>query len=163
MIGDNIKRIRDSKGLGLNELARKSKISGSYLSNIEKGIKTNPSIDALEQIAKALDVEVDEFFKTETVSEEKELYELENKKIESWLDSLDKIDDPDKKLSYMGAILDFAEPEQVVKFILNQPMFMAYGGYDLKQMSNEEIIEVANDMLFAMKLSLEKINKKKNK
>jgi transcriptional regulator with XRE-family HTH domain len=71
MIGDNIKKIRELNNLGVNELARKANISGSYISNIEKGIKTNPSIEALEKIATALNVEVEEFFKSEPVSAEK--------------------------------------------------------------------------------------------
>lgn len=57
---------------------------------------------------------------------------------------------------------DFEDAEHALKFILSQPVLAAYGGYDLKNMSDEEIIEIANDMLFAMRLSLEKL-KRKNK
>jgi transcriptional regulator with XRE-family HTH domain len=57
---------------------------------------------------------------------------------------------------------DFEDAEHALKFILSQPVLAAYGGYDLKTMSDEEIIEIANDMLFAMRLSLEKL-KRKNK
>ena len=52
-------------------------------------------------------------------------------------------------------------PEEALKFILQQPAFMAYGGYDLNQLSEEEIIELANDMLLAMKIALEKKKRKK--
>lgn len=55
MLGNNIQRVREEKGMGLNETARLAGISGSYLSNIERGIKTNPSIETIERIAKALD------------------------------------------------------------------------------------------------------------
>lgn len=63
MIGENIKKIREEKHLGLNETARMAGISGSYLSNIEKNIKLNPSMESLEKIAKALNVSVEDFFK----------------------------------------------------------------------------------------------------
>ena len=64
--GQKIKNIRLSKKLGLNETARKAGISGSYLSNIEKGIKTNPSTDTLQKIADVLEVSVNEFFDDDT-------------------------------------------------------------------------------------------------
>lgn len=63
MLGNRIKKIREIQNLGLNETAKLAGISGSYLSNIEKGIKTNPSMEALNKIADALGVSVDEFFK----------------------------------------------------------------------------------------------------
>lgn len=65
MIGDNVKRIRESQNLGLNETAKIAGISGSYLSNIEKNIKTNPSMETLKKIADALGVLVEDFFKDE--------------------------------------------------------------------------------------------------
>jgi transcriptional regulator with XRE-family HTH domain len=55
---------------------------------------------------------------------------------------------------------NFGDAEQALKFILAQPELAAYGGYDLHEMSDEEIIEIANDMLFAMRLSLEKLKRK---
>lgn len=62
MLGERIKKIRDQKKMGLNETARLAGISGSYLSNIEKGIKSNPSTDTLQKIADALAVSINEFF-----------------------------------------------------------------------------------------------------
>lgn len=56
---------------------------------------------------------------------------------------------------------DFTDPKDAVKFILSQPSFMAYGGYDLDEMSDEEILEIANDMVFAIKISLERMKNKK--
>lgn len=62
MLGDNIRRIRESKKLGLNATAKKAGISGSYLSNLERGLKENPSMENLESIANALDVSVNALF-----------------------------------------------------------------------------------------------------
>ncbi|MEK5138553.1 MULTISPECIES: helix-turn-helix domain-containing protein [Bacillaceae] len=57
MIGDNIYRIRKSRGLTLSELAERSNVSKSYLSNIERNVNQNPSIQVVEKIAAVLGVE----------------------------------------------------------------------------------------------------------
>lgn len=58
MLGNNIKRIRESKKIGVNELGRMTNINPSYISAIERGKKTNPSYEIIEKIAKALEVPV---------------------------------------------------------------------------------------------------------
>lgn len=62
--------------------------------------------------------------------------------------------------SYSVNNTKFSNPQDALQFILKQPAFMSYGGYDFYKMSDDEILEVANDMLFAMKLSVEKIKRK---
>lgn len=62
MLGNTIKKIRLSKNMGLNKTASLAGISGSYLSNIEKGLKENPSMEVLHKIANALNVPVNAFF-----------------------------------------------------------------------------------------------------
>ncbi len=56
MIGDNINRIRKEKKLTLSELAERAQISKSYLSNIERNLNDNPSIQILEKISTVLEV-----------------------------------------------------------------------------------------------------------
>ncbi|MBS4197574.1 XRE family transcriptional regulator [Lederbergia citri] len=58
MIGKNIYEIRKRKGLTLTELADRAGIAKSYLSNIERSVNKNPSINVVEKIAKVLDVDV---------------------------------------------------------------------------------------------------------
>ncbi len=58
MIGKNIHEIRKKKGLTLSELAEKANISKSYLSNIERELNDNPSIQVLEKISKVLGVDL---------------------------------------------------------------------------------------------------------
>lgn len=58
-IGERIKRIREHKGLQLNDLAKRAGISPSALSQIEKA-KTFPSIITLKQIADNLQTTVGE-------------------------------------------------------------------------------------------------------
>ncbi|MFS0638306.1 helix-turn-helix transcriptional regulator [Mesobacillus foraminis] len=58
MIGKNIFEIRKSRGLSLSELSERSGISKSYLSNIERNIHQNPSIQILEKVAFVLKVDL---------------------------------------------------------------------------------------------------------
>ncbi|SER48564.1 Transcriptional regulator, contains XRE-family HTH domain [Gracilibacillus ureilyticus] len=58
MIGTNISRMRKQKGLTLSELAEKSKISKSYLSNLERNLNDNPSIQVVEKLAEVLNVDL---------------------------------------------------------------------------------------------------------
>ncbi|MGM8364850.1 helix-turn-helix domain-containing protein [Virgibacillus sp. W0181] len=57
MIGENIKRIRVERRLSLSELADRAQISKSYLSNIERNVNQNPSIQIMEKIAAVLSVD----------------------------------------------------------------------------------------------------------
>lgn len=56
---------RRQKGLSLSELAKRTKISKSYLSNIERNLNRNPSIDVVQRIAAVLDIEIDTFLSNE--------------------------------------------------------------------------------------------------
>ncbi|MED1863920.1 helix-turn-helix transcriptional regulator [Fictibacillus nanhaiensis] len=58
MIGRNIHELRVKKGITLSELAKRAKISKSYLSNIERKLNKNPSIHVIEKIAAVLEVDV---------------------------------------------------------------------------------------------------------
>lgn len=57
MMGENIHKIRKMRGLTLSELAERAQISKSYLSNIERNLNQNPSIQIVEKIAKVLGVD----------------------------------------------------------------------------------------------------------
>lgn len=151
MLGDNIKSIRMEKKLGINETARLAGISPSYLSDIEKGNKTNPSMEVLQRIADALDVSIEEFFKSEPASQQQ---------LKEWDDKYNPNGELAEQVKFIES-LKLGSPEEALKFILSQPNFMAYGGYNLDDLSEEEIMDLANDMLLAMKLSIEKKRKKK--
>jgi transcriptional regulator with XRE-family HTH domain len=58
----NIRKVRLEKGIGLNELARQIEIEPSYLSQLERGEKKNPSKNIMEKISNALDKSVQELF-----------------------------------------------------------------------------------------------------
>ncbi|MEK3991735.1 helix-turn-helix domain-containing protein [Robertmurraya sp. FSL R5-0851] len=60
MIGKNIYDIRKRRGLTLTELAERAGIAKSYLSNIERNLNQNPSINVIEKIASVLEVDLKE-------------------------------------------------------------------------------------------------------
>ncbi|MCK0104618.1 helix-turn-helix transcriptional regulator [Pseudohalocynthiibacter sp. F2068] len=61
-VSKNLQRIRRDSGLSQEEVAHRSGIHQTYLSGVENG-ERNPSILVMERIAKALGVDVLEFFK----------------------------------------------------------------------------------------------------
>lgn len=80
MIGKNIYEFRKKRGFTLSELAEKAGVSKSYLSNIERSINQNPSIQVLEKLALVLEVDLKTLLGTV-----KNLEELEGVDSE-WLD-----------------------------------------------------------------------------
>ena len=61
-IGKNIKKYRLKKGLTQRQLADKLLLSDSFISKLESVTHQTISIDTLEQIAIALDVDIKVFF-----------------------------------------------------------------------------------------------------
>ncbi|MGE7602905.1 helix-turn-helix domain-containing protein [Peribacillus sp. NPDC097675] len=66
MIGKNIAELRKKRGYTLSELAQQAKISKSYLSNIERNLNKNPSLQVMEKIANVLNVDFITLLKQET-------------------------------------------------------------------------------------------------
>ena len=60
-VGVNVQRLRREKDLSQEELAHRASIHQTYLSGVETG-KRNPSVGVLERVAKALNVDIVEFF-----------------------------------------------------------------------------------------------------
>lgn len=64
--GQRIKEIRIKKKFTLEELAKRTSVSASFLSQIERGI-VYPSVESLKRVATALQVKLDYLFKEEKV------------------------------------------------------------------------------------------------
>lgn len=64
MLGNNIKKIRTKKQLSLRALSEKSGISKTTINEIENGIVTNPTLDTIQKIAKALDTTYEDLLGT---------------------------------------------------------------------------------------------------
>ncbi len=63
MISENIKRIRKKKGFSQDKLSKLADVTLTTLTKIEIGINTNPTINTIQKIAKALGVTIDELIK----------------------------------------------------------------------------------------------------
>lgn len=59
LLGKRIKQLRTEQKVSLSELAERAGVAKSYLSAIERDIKTNPSIHFLEKIASVLHTSVE--------------------------------------------------------------------------------------------------------
>ncbi len=68
-IGKRIKIIRKRKNLTLEEIAKRTKFSKSYLSRLERA-KNPPPISTLQIIANALGIDMEEFFKKDGIIDE---------------------------------------------------------------------------------------------
>lgn len=66
MDGKKIRDLRLKRGLSLTELSRLSGVSKSYLSFIERGKQTNPSLEVIEKISKALKIDLQTLITTQT-------------------------------------------------------------------------------------------------
>jgi transcriptional regulator with XRE-family HTH domain len=60
--GKKVKTLREKKGVSIEYFGNIANIDRSYISEIEKG-KRNVSLQIIEKLAKALDVEIIELFK----------------------------------------------------------------------------------------------------
>ena len=47
---------------------------------------------------------------------------------------------------------EFKTAEDAISFLLKQPTLVAFGGYDLSKLSNNELIDFANDILQQIKI-----------
>jgi len=61
-LGQNIKRIREEKGMSQGDISRALNMDRGYISGVENGYR-NPTITTLEKIANALGVGVDDLMK----------------------------------------------------------------------------------------------------
>ena len=76
-----VKNIRENKKISLNKLSKETRISKSYLHELESNKKFNISLDKLYKISTALDVNIKELFYTSLDIEvlRKELHHRINK------------------------------------------------------------------------------------
>ncbi len=61
-----LRKIREDRGLSLQEVEKKAKVSNSYLSQVERGDRGVPSIEILTKLAKTYDMTIIEMVKAAT-------------------------------------------------------------------------------------------------
>jgi len=59
-IASNLRKLRKSKGLSQERLARLAEVANNTIVKIEAGKNKNPTLDTLKKVAKALGISVDE-------------------------------------------------------------------------------------------------------
>lgn len=63
VLADNVRRLREAKGLSQEALALEAEVDRTYVSQIERGM-CNPSLRVMFQIASVLKVSTADLFKT---------------------------------------------------------------------------------------------------
>lgn len=62
-ISQNLRKMRESRGLSQEKLARLSDVANNTIVKIEAGKNKNPTLDTLKKVAKALGISIDELTK----------------------------------------------------------------------------------------------------
>lgn len=142
MLGDNIRSIRKQRKMSINKLSKITGISLGYLSDLENSNALNPTMDKLNSIASALNVEVDEFLKSDPVSE---------KRIKEWNESVLKEIEAENAARLEMIPEEFVDPNQARTYI-NKHKIFASEGFDVKRLSDDDVLEFANALLEQMKM-----------
>lgn len=62
-LGQNVKKIRNKKGMSQGDISRKLNMDRGYISSIENG-RRNPTLTTIEKIASALGVDINELIRS---------------------------------------------------------------------------------------------------
>ena len=121
-IGEKIKEIRMSRGLLVEEVAKKLDVSPSTLYRYENSSISKIPIDVIDKLCTIYGVTTSELMGNGASVEGEELP------------------------------ASFANAEQAMAFMLKMPVLAAYGGYDIESMDDKTIVEFANEILSQLKL-----------
>jgi transcriptional regulator with XRE-family HTH domain len=122
---DRLKELRKEKSLTQEELAKQFYLNKSSISRYERGQQI-PEIELLQQIADFFSVSVDYL--------------------------LARTNDRNPYKDKPSLPEEFTSPEEAIKFILNQNVIMGFGGFDVNTMSDEEVLEFANELLNQLRI-----------
>ena len=114
--------MREQKKLNQTELANLLEVSNGSISKWERGDR-QPDYETLERIADIFNVTID--------------YLLGRS---------------DAKYKSDDSQMSFSTPQEALSFILKQEMVADFGGYDLENMSDDEIMEMADDIADMLKI-----------
>lgn len=124
-----LKKLINETGLSMRAFSEKAAIPNTTLhSMLERGIG-NASVDNVIKVCKTLGI---------TVEQLEEMTKIDPNQLQ-------------KKVAFQETD-KFTTAESAIQFILKQPALAAYGGYDVNEMSSEEVIEFANELLNQLKL-----------
>ncbi|EMF0282709.1 helix-turn-helix transcriptional regulator [Enterococcus hirae] len=107
--GEKLKKLRTSKGLGVNQLALKSRVSASQISRFEKGERKDPTLETLKKLSLALGVSISYFEENSPVKTEL----IPDWANEEDLIELDKLLESNVNMAYGGETLTDEEKQRV--------------------------------------------------
>jgi len=127
-IGERLRIARDHKGVTQTQASKDTDINNKTLSGYERNV-SEPDFQSIKTLAEYYDVSLD-FLLGKT-------------------DKISPYRDNEVKPSLPS---EFTSPEEAVKFLLEQNVIMGFGGFDVKKMSDEEVLEFANELLNQLRI-----------
>lgn len=154
-IGKNVNLIRSNKKMSIRKLTELSGVGKSTISDIEND-KVSPTYATLEKLAKAFDISVyellEEHVSHEDMMEARPMTKEDAQRLDETLNKDGKLKKAVDEIDRVLQIDSFETPEEAMKFILMQPSIMGFGGFDTNTMSDDELIEFANELLNQLKI-----------
>lgn len=125
------------KGMTMQDLADKAKLTVEYLNNLDNIIPDEKDYENMKRVGEILGVDL-----TSALGlQEPPTYEGGTNTPQ---DDFDTVNEPQCS--------EFKTPEAAMKFILEQPAVMGFGGFDVNKMDDEQILDFANELLRQLKL-----------
>lgn len=140
-ISEIVKEYRKVNKISMDTLSARSGLSKAYIGILENdfnpssGKPVKPSLDTLKKLATGMNLSVDALI--------------------NMMDSDEEISLKTEPLEEMIVIPDFKTAQEAVRFILMQPLVADFGGYDLNEMTDEEIIAFANEIAGMIRFAAE--------
>lgn len=122
-VGERIKEIRKQKKISVEYLAKELGVSKTTVYRYEDSSIEKIPLQVFDKLCELLDVSAAELMGN--VPKKNEIPELPNQ---------------------------FDNAQDAIEFIIKTPTLAAYGGYDPESMSDETIVEFANEILQQLKL-----------
>lgn len=138
MLGEKIREVRKGKNIKLREIAEKTKLSSSYLSQIERSL-IEPSLSSLRKIAIALEVPIYEFLKDD---ERKGIVIKKDKRI--------KLELPDSHIIY-----EFLTPTKIDNNVIPNLEIIYMKLEPFSWSSEEPSYHAADECIFVIKGEIE--------
>lgn len=140
IIKDKLKEL----GVTFEELSNKTGISVSYLENLNNITPDESDYQRIQLVAKSIGLEPSELLRALSI-QEPPIYNWGKFDTENDFSQL-------KEEVTLYETGKFKTPQEAMKFILEQPAIAAYGGFDINEMSDDEIMDFANELLNQLKL-----------
>ncbi|WP_207742394.1 helix-turn-helix domain-containing protein [Clostridium tepidum] len=145
LIEDKLKELN----MTFKELSDKTKISITFFDNLDDIIPDEGDYEKIQVIANALNIEPIELLNA-LHSQEPTIYD--------W-SKFDKKYPNLKEEVELFETGEFTTAQAAMQFILKQPAIMGFGGFDVNKMTDEDVVEFANELLNLLKMLGPKYNK----